>query len=95
MTKSKIDLDIIKRLVSELEASVNRAEDIKASADDKIEWIVELNKAAGLVMGIMTESTLLLGDIQYTVAGGPANPSAKNEFMDKLIGGLKGPSGAN
>ena len=95
MAKSKIDLDIIKRLVSELEASINRAEDIKAAAGDKIEWIVELNKASGLAAGIVSEGALLIGDIQYTVQGGPPSGSVKQDFMEKILGGLKGPGSAN
>jgi hypothetical protein len=95
MAKSNIDLEIIKRLVVELEASVKRAEDIKAAAGDKIEWIVELNKASGLAAGIMSEGALLAGDIQMTVQGGPPASSGKQDFMEKILGGLKGPGSAN
>ena|SRR5271157_238706 len=97
MPKAKIDLTILKRMVSELESSIQRAEAITGSTkEDKVETIVELNKATGLAAGVLTEAGLLMGDIQHLVAGGAASSEAsKQDFIKQLLGGLKGPGGTN
>ncbi len=92
MAKSKINLDIVKRLLSELEIMVDRAEAIKVSGGDKIDWMIELNKASGLASGIMTEGALLMGDIQSELQGGAVNAEAA---LGKLLSGIKGPKPAN
>jgi len=95
MTKSKIDLTLLKRMVAELEASLGVADGIKTDVTgDKVEWIVELNKATGLAAGVMTEAAMLMGDLQHLVQGGPSSLN-KQDFLDKLLGGLKGPGNAN
>lgn len=95
MPKSKIDLTLLKRLVAELETSLSTAEGIKTDVNaDKIEWQVELNKATGIAAGVMTEAGLLMGDIQATLQGG-ASAMSKQDFLEKILGGLKGPGNAN
>lgn len=95
MTKSKVDLTLLKRMISELEASLSVAEGIKTDVNgDKVEWIVEMNKATGLAAGVMTEAGLLMGDIQHAILGGPPNGN-KQDLLDKIFGGLKGPGSAN
>jgi hypothetical protein len=93
MAKKVIDLDLIKRLVSELESQLEKAETIKAGKGDKIEWVVELGKASGLAASMMSESALLMGDIQALSQGAPA--ANKQDFIEKFLGGLKGPGNAN
>jgi hypothetical protein len=95
MAKNKVDLTTLKRLVAELEATLNTAEDIQTSVSaDKVEFVVEMNKATGLAAGIMMESGLLMGDIQYLI-GGAGAPAAKSDFLEKILGGLKGPGNTN
>jgi hypothetical protein len=99
MPKSKIDLTVLKRMVEELEASLGRADEIRAkpTAENRVDWIVELNKATGLAAGVLTEAGLLMGDIQHLVAGvaGGGADSAKQDFIKQLLGGLKGPGTSN
>lgn len=96
MSKSKVDLTVLKRLVSELEAELATADGIKTDVNaDKVEWLVSLNKATGLAAGVLTEAGLLMGDIQQLVAGGPSAMSPDKDLLTKLLGGLKGPGNAN
>lgn len=91
----RVDLTVLKRLVSELESELAVAEGIKTDVNaDRVEWIVSLNKATGLAAGILSESGLLMGDIQQLMSGGPA-ASDKTDFLNKILGGLKGPGSAN
>ncbi len=94
MSKSKIDLATLKRLVAELESTLAVAEGIKTDVNaDKIEYVVEMNKATGLAAGVMTEAALLMGDCQQLIQG--AGSPSKADFLEKLLGGLKGPGGSN
>lgn len=94
MSKNKVDLSILKRLVAELESTVAHAEDIKTDVNsDRIEYVVEMNKATGLAAGVMTEAALLMGDLQQLIQG-TSTPS-KADFLEKLLGSLKGPGGTN
>lgn len=97
MSKKMIDLSLIKKLVVELETTMTEADRLKAiveqslNADSKIECIIQLNKALGLAAGIMTESSMLMGDLQHQMHGGPVD-SNKVDFMEKILKGL-GPAG--
>ena len=103
MSKPKVNLEILKRLVSELEVLLAHADKIQEAASiqsvssDRVEWVVEMNKASGLAAGIMSEGGLLMGDIQYLVQGGAANPAAKDSTLSlgKILAGLKGSGSAN
>ena len=96
MSKQKVDLTLLKRLVSELDAMLATADgmstDVKA---DKNEWILELSKATGVAAGIMSEAALLTGDIQHLMAGTTAAGAPKSDLLEKLMAGLKGPGNAN
>ncbi len=94
MAKKVIDLTLIKKLVSELEIALDKAEEIKTAKGDKLEWIVELSKASGFAASILGEGGLLMGDIQTLIQGGPQT-GAKQDFIEKFLGGLKGPGNAN
>jgi hypothetical protein len=96
MAAGKVDLTVLKRLVSELESELAAAEGIKTDVNaDRVEWVITLNKATGLAAGILTESGLLMGDIQQLISGGPQVGSPDKDFLNKLLGGLKGPGNAN
>lgn len=95
MAKNKVDLDTIKRLMAELEATLSTAENITTDVKaDKVEYVVEMNKATGLAAGIMMEAGLLMGDIQQLISG-VSTPGTKSDFLEKLLGGLKGPGNTN
>lgn len=90
----KIDLDTIKRLLAELESTLSAAENITTDVKaDKIEYLVEMNKATGLAAGVMMEAGLLMGDIQHLIQGAGSPPKA--DFLEKLLGPLKGGGNTN
>ncbi len=91
MAKNKVDLTIVKRLLAELEATLATAEGINTDVNaDKVEYVVEMNKATGLAAGVMTEAGLLMGDIQSLIQGAGSS-TTKADFLEKLLGSLKGP----
>ena len=94
MSKNKVDLTVLKRLVSELESELATADGINTSVSpDKVEWVVSLNKATGLAAGVMSEAAAVMGDIQHLIVGDPSLD--KQDFLDKLLGGFKGPGNTN
>jgi hypothetical protein len=95
MSKQKIDLSLLKRLVAELESSLSTVENMETDIPaSKNELIVEASKAAGLAAGVMQEASMLMGDIHALVEGS-MTPKGKNEFLEKLLGSLKGPGNTN
>lgn len=94
MAKGKIDLATIKRLLAELESTIATAEGINTDVNaDKIEYVVEMNKATGLAAGVMTEAAIVMGDLQDLIRG--AGAPSKADFLEKLLGTLKGPGHTN
>ena len=91
----KVDLTLVKKLVSELESSLAAAEGIKTAKGDVSDYIVELSKSAGLAAGIMQEASMLVMDVQAQALAVQAPAPPKNDMLDKLLGPLKGGSGAN
>jgi hypothetical protein len=95
MTKKpgKVNLDLIKKLVSELEKSVETADSISTedNANDVVEYIAELARASGLAGVVMQEAHMLVKDL-YTLVRlvqGPTAPS-ESEVMaeiEKIFGG--------
>lgn len=95
MAKTKVDLTVIKRLLAELESTLATAEGINTDVNaDKVEYVVEMNKATGLAAGVMTEAGLLMGDLQHLIQGAGSS-STKADFLEKLLSGLKGPGNTN
>jgi hypothetical protein len=87
---NKVDLTLLKKLVGELEASLTTADGIKTAEGDITEYIVELSKAAGLTAGVMQEAGMLIGDIQNQVMQVQNPTPSKSDFLEKLLGGIKG-----
>jgi len=97
MDKPKVDLTLIKRLVSELEHAVDIAEKLQDAGGNKNDWIIELNKASGLASGIVGEGAALIGDMQVIIQGLPVGAPGKGtaDLMSKLMGSFKAPGGSN
>lgn len=96
MTKMKVDLSIIKKLIEELESGLEAAEQLKTKDGAKIsDYVVEMSKAAGLAAGIMQEGTFLVNDIQTMVrcSQQPQAPKA-NDLLDNILSSIKGGSGS-
>jgi hypothetical protein len=92
--KGRVDLSLLKRLVEELDKMVIATEAMAEAKGDKNEWVLEMSKATGVAAGIMTEAGLLMGDLQSLMQG-PSTGASKQDLLDKLLGGLKGPGNAN
>lgn len=91
----KVDLTLLKQLVSALEASLDAAEEIKKTAvagtkDNVREYIIEMSKAQGVAAGIMREATGVIGDIlnvvDYNTMGSPPSKTAAVEEILKKMG---------
>ena len=100
MSEVKVNLTLLKHLVSELESSLLGAEELKKNKESKHLYVTELSKASGLAAGILTEAGMLIGDIQYLSTGvsGLAPTKGTNAALsplEKLLGGLKGSGGSN
>jgi len=92
----KVDLVLLKQLVTELENSLEICEKIKNDDNfDHTKFIIEMSKSTGLIAGIIQESSMLIGDTQ-TIVKASQQPSSKNtDFIDKILsGGLKGSGGS-
>lgn len=93
----KIDLTLLKKFVSQLESSLETCEEIKKDESrDPADFIIEMSKSTGLVSGLIQESTMLIGDIQSVMKVSQQQPmQQKNtDFLDKILGGLKGSGGS-
>jgi Na+/alanine symporter len=90
MTKvNKIDLTLLKKLVSEVEAALASAETIKDAEGSIVEYIVEMAKLSGLTAGVMQEAGMLVADIQAYVMA-VQNPAAQqSNMLEKILGPLK------
>ncbi len=96
--EGKINLSLLKSLVNELETSILAAEELKADPQSSVSYIVEMSKAAGLSAGVMQEASMLIVDIYALVGasqGGGAKANATLDYMEKLIGPIKGGNGGS
>lgn len=82
---SKVDLTLVKRLVSELEAQLAVAEASKTEGSDPNTYIVEMAKGAGIANVISAEGTALVGDIALMVS------TPKGKSLSDLLGPILGP----
>lgn len=86
----KVDLTVLKKLVGELESTLNTAHAIVSSAKpDNAERVVELSKAAGLCAGIMQEASLLVLDIHAVVRGTQPPVDESTDLLSKILGSIK------
>lgn len=65
----KVDITYLKRLISELEKLSEEAEKLKSEEINisQHEYLIALNKAAGICLGVTTEAGALVGDIQKLI----------------------------
>lgn len=90
-----INLELLKKYVSELEKSLVLADKIKDTEIEGAipkEYLTELCKGQGLVIGIVQEATLLAGDfkrvIQGSTTGASFGQSDLEDLMTKLANGI-------
>jgi hypothetical protein len=88
---TNVNLDLLKKLVSELDALILSSEALKKeSIFDKDQYLVELSKAAGVCSGIFQESALLVADIASCASSmNNSNESLKTD-LSELFPPLKG-----
>ena len=92
MSKKKIaDLTLVKKMVAELEQALTVAEAQREKQEDLDEFIIQLARCSGFVVGISQEATMLLGDLSNAAR----NPTPKEDLLSKLMDSLKPPSNAN
>jgi len=94
--KAKINLSLLKKLVSELEKSVELLEGIPIDKEEGlVNYITEVARASGLAGIVVQEAKMLVKDM-YTLiqlASGPTPPSESDVIaeLDKMFRG--GPPG--
>lgn len=89
----KVDLTLLKRLVSELELALDGCEVLKEAAVEPTDYVVEMSKTVGLATGITLEASMLALDIQ-TLIKASTMPSTKDDNALKgLMELLKGSGG--
>lgn len=89
MTKPKVNLELLKKLVDSLEKTVNGAEELREN--NVQDYIIEMSKATGLATSTMLEATALVSDIQNAIAATQSpTASSKSDPLVKLLTGLKG-----
>jgi hypothetical protein len=80
-----IDMTLLKRLVSEFETLISSISTLEA--DEKLtrdDYVVELSKLTGIASGIVTESTLLVYDVQAIVKAATTVSYPKN-YLEQLL----------
>lgn len=88
MAKPKVDLTLIKTLLSELESSLNKAEDIYQDPDGTAtEYIIAMLKAFGVCAGLSQEATLVTQDINKIVLS-LQNSTVKDDPNNETINSL-------
>lgn len=89
MSKPKVDLTLLKRLVAELESAVGTVEGIQTDVNtDHNEFMVEASKAAGLAAGVMQEAAVVLMQLHDTMDG-TQNSAGAQDFLDKILSPFK------
>lgn len=87
----KVDLDLVKKLITELESALNVAEAIKTDSKPGMQdYIVEMQKAAGLAAGVMSEAALLVLDIKTLTTSVQGASPKSTAAIDKFLSALKG-----
>lgn len=92
----QVSLSLLKKLVSELEATLDLTDSIREARGDVQQYIVESHKAAGIAAGIMKEGSMLVADIHMLIRHNTetSSVSEKQDSIQDILGGLlgKGPS---
>lgn len=83
----KVNLTLLKRLVSELESALAAGDKLTVDKTDLNQYVVEMSKAIGLASGVMSEASMLIVDINTVVRS--QDPSGKADSMDKLLAAFK------
>ena len=89
MSKPKVDLSLLKRLIAELEGSVATMESIQTDVStNHNEFVVEASKAAGLAAGLMQESAVVLMQLHDTIDG-TQHAAGAQDILSKILGPFK------
>lgn len=92
--KPKVDLNVLKTLIEQLEAGLSKGEEIlKTDGHSTSDYVVEMSKTAGLAAGISQEAAMLVADIQALIRINSA-PVPETSVLEKMFGSpLKGIKG--
>lgn len=80
-----VDLTLIKKLVAELESSLNVAK-LHLKDNNRNDFIIEMAKSAGVTSGIIAEAYMLVGDISKESIGVSGQPTNKDDPFGALLG---------
>jgi len=84
--KQQVSLVLLKKLVGELETSLNIANNISADTELQThEFISELARASGLANVVMQEAHLLVKDIYQLIRWYQTPTSAEAEIFQKIF----------
>lgn len=83
---SKVDLKLLKRFISELELALEAGEKIRTEKTDKDKYVIEMSKAMGLIAGVVTEATMLMGDLQNAMSQTGLPPLNKDDIINRILG---------
>lgn len=88
---AKLDLTVLKTFVAEVEKASEAAHGKFDEKSDAIqtEYLVELAKMAGLLVSVVQEANLLVGDIQRTIKTN-SSPKPSQAEIQKMMSKLYG-----
>lgn len=90
MTRNKVDLTLLKRLIGEMEGHLNVAENILTDANPDVnELVVEADKAIGLAGGVMQEAMEVMVQIQELANTARASGN-RTDLLDRILAPFKG-----
>ena len=89
--KLKVDLTLLKQLVSELETTMAAADLMPAdTATATNDYVIEVSKAIGLASGVVLEASMLVSDIQVIIKKASSPSPSKEDGLKGLLDMLKG-----
>jgi hypothetical protein len=88
---AKLDLTVLKTFVAEVEKAAEAAHNKYDEKSDSIqtEYLVELAKMAGLLVSVVQEANLLVGDVQRTIKNS-SSPKPSQAEIQKMMSKLYG-----
>lgn len=96
MSDFKVNLELLNKLVTELNTSFAAAEKAFSVSENKNEYVVDNSKCLGLVTSVAVEASALSQDFlrviklnSATVAPVATNPFGTNDIFGDLFGNLK------
>ena len=95
----KINLDLVKAILAELEADLVSAEKIRETGTDPQAYVIQLSRAIGLASGVSQEALMLIADmnklVQMAAAATQSNDKSVLEDIKQALGKINGKGNLN